>query len=118
MSATMSHAVALPVHWLIWSATCTMRGVLIGGGLRGRWSKKRHHAGAPRGAVRIVASGLLGRCGRRRAEVALIRHAAADVVVHVPLHGALGERALRGHDLLEQRILRGLLLHDLVVDLE
>src|SRR4051812_1889651 len=61
-----------------------------------------------------AGSGLL----RLRPEVVVERHLAAHDGILLPLRHALGELELRVEDLLEQRVLARLLLHDLVVDLE
>ncbi len=61
-------------------------------------------------------SDLLRRCVLT--EVVVEGHAAIDDRVLLPARRTLGERDLGLHDLLEQRVFRGLLLHDLVVDLK
>src|SRR5215470_4050045 len=57
-----------------------------------------------------------GRVGLLR-EVVVVGHAAADVGVEVPFHRARGEDLLRLHDLAEDRVVAGLLVDDLIVDL-
>src|SRR5690349_21460149 len=107
MSSTMSQAAAFPAHVLTWSAKCMKRSAIIASS----YGQKK----APRGTAAWCpfpgwASGLLGR--RRPAllpEVPVVGHAAVHVVVHVPLDRALGEHALRLHDLLEQGVLGRLL---------
>src|SRR5262245_55500581 len=77
-----------------------------------------------RPAIRLAPDGWRGGRGSPRTlarllgEVVVVRHAPADVGVEVPLHRALGELLLRLDDLLEQRVVGGLLRRDLVVDLE
>src|SRR5437773_2817012 len=99
------------------------------------WMRVRAFTGAPRrpatrqkpdgwpASARSRALALLGRCGgwlrgRLRPEVVVVRHAAADVGVEVPLHRALGEGLLRLYDLLEDRVVGRLLVRHRVVDLE
>src|SRR5690349_24359146 len=66
-----------------------------------------------------VSSTLLrGRFRRLAAEIVIVGHAPADVVIHIPGDRARRELLLRVEDLFEQRILARLLLHDLVVDIE
>src|SRR5712692_12061584 len=58
------------------------------------------------------------RRGRLLREIVVEGHATADVGVEVPLHRPRGERLLRLHNLLEHRVVRRLLVDDLVVDVE
>src|SRR6267142_4864504 len=59
-----------------------------------------------------------GRLGGRLGEVVVIGHPPADVGVGIPLHGAGGEDTLRLDDLLEERVLGGLLVCHGVEDVE
>src|SRR5262245_31396807 len=57
-------------------------------------------------------------CGWLGAEVVVVGHPPADVGVEVPLDRARGEGLLRLDDLLEERVVGGLLVSHLYVDLE
>src|SRR5215471_8807245 len=83
-----------------------------------RWARRKR---APTGSsgwcsVAINPSSTLLR-GSLLGEVVVVGHAPRDVVVEIPLHSTLGKRALRFHDLLEQRVVAGLLLDRRVVRL-
>src|SRR5437762_8280361 len=107
-------------------ARMNRRGVIQNGGPRHGPPyppKARKRPGKP-GALLDRSTSLALLLRRRRglgpgpAEVVLVGHAPANVGVEVPLHRALGERLLRLGDLLEQRVVRRLLVGDLVIDLE
>ena len=73
--------------------------------------KTKHHPGRRPGWCSSTAE--LRQALRRSllgCEIVIEGHAPAHVVVHVPAHRALGEDLLRLDDLLEDRIVRGLLL--------
>src|SRR5215510_4327252 len=84
--------------------------------------QKKHHPGLPDGVSGYItpfASGLLVLSGllvaRALPEVMIVGHAAADVGIEIPFHGALGKALLRGLDLLPKRVvlpLRGRLVID------
>src|SRR5215813_11457346 len=71
-----------------------------------------------RGAPRSPPPSALLLSGRLRCEVVVVGHAAGDVGVEVPLDRACRESLLRLDDLLKQRVVGGLLVGHLIVDLE
>src|SRR5262249_28267050 len=118
----ISQAVALPIQVLRRSIEYSKFWTLMG---RDRSAKKvvSTYYMAPPGpwagrcrARSVPASDLLGR--GVGAEIMVVRHAAADYSILLPLRRASRKRDLRLQDLLEQRVLSRLLLHHLVVDLE
>src|SRR5215470_1509563 len=70
-----------------------------------------------RGAPRSPPPSALLLSGRLRCEVVVVGHAAGDVGVEVPLDRACRESLLRLDDLLKQRVVGGLLVGHLIVDL-
>src|SRR5882672_5045585 len=81
----------------------------------GGWSAETD----PWGGLALLRRGRgRSRRGRLLREVVVEGHAAADVGVEVPLHRPRSERLLRLHNLLEHRVVRRLLVDDLVVDVE
>src|SRR5215210_7636519 len=83
---------------------------------RGREGEARRPF-SKRGAARFGGASDLLR-GRVLAEIVIERHAAVDDGVLLPPGRPLREGELGLEDLLEERVLGRLLLHDLVIDLE
>src|SRR4051812_29735811 len=102
VSTTISHANSLPDHSLNRSTPWRSFWVVIG-------APKRSEAPEGASLTNCAGSGLLRRSRRLFDVVVIVRHAPVDVVVHVPLDRARGERLLRVDDLLEQRVLLRLL---------
>src|SRR6267378_5158369 len=126
----MSHEKACPTQVLILStksSTLCMAEILrrVGGGGSlfcrschiSDGDQKKHHPVGRMVLPRVRSpSGLLG--GRSLAEVVVVGHALADLGIEIPAHRPLGIFFLRFGDLLPHRVLRRLLLVDLVKDLE
>src|SRR5687767_11249025 len=108
---TMNHEKAWPTKVLILSTK--RRAFCIGDSRFGASQKNTIRGRAPDGALYLLLPAgvlrLLRRGGGLLGEVVVVGHPALHVGVQVPLDDALGVGALRGLDLLEERVAFALL---------
>src|SRR5690242_7367005 len=117
----MSHAAALPTQVLMPSTVCRkcwtfMRGSQLAAGRFGRDKAPLRQCPPVALTSSNSASDLLR--DRVLSEIMIERYAAADDGVLFPPRRALREGELRFENLLKERVLCRLLLHDIVVNLE